>query len=75
MIRVDVNQAKITLSELIQKAITGEEIIIEKDSNPVVKLISVNLSPQRKIGSARGMIWIAEDFNVIPEGFYKLIEK
>jgi prevent-host-death family protein len=41
---VNIHKAKTNLSELIQRALGGEEIIIARDGNPVIKLIP--LSPK-----------------------------
>ncbi len=64
MIQVNIHQAKTHLSRLIQKAIEGEEVIIAKDNKPVVKLTQIfSVSPNRKLGSAQGMINLSDDFN------------
>lgn len=62
MNQYNIHQAKARLSELVQKAMLGEEIIIAKDNKPVVKISALNLT-KRKIGSARGMVKISKDFN------------
>ena len=36
---VNINEAKATLSRLIERAQRGEEIIIARDSKPVVRLV------------------------------------
>lgn len=64
MTQVNIHVAKAHLSELIQKALLGEEVIIARDHKPAVKLVPVQ--PQkhaRKLGLARGLITIAPDFN------------
>lgn len=60
----NIHEAKAQLSALVKKAMMGEEVIIAKDNNPVVKLTALRASKkQRKPGSAKGQIWIAPDFN------------
>lgn len=64
MIQVNIHEAKTHLSRLIAKVIAGEEIIIAKGNTPVVKLVQFTTSKQtRKLGSAKGKIRIAADFN------------
>lgn len=42
----------------------GEEIIIAKANKPIAKLVSFNQNrPKRKLGSAKGKIKIAPDFD------------
>lgn len=66
----NISEAKATLSKLIEKALQGEEIIIGKAGKPIVKLIpySVESSPRTLgAGNWRGQIWVAEDFDDLPE--------
>jgi prevent-host-death family protein len=64
MIQVNIHEAKTHLSRLIAKVIAGEEIIIAKGNTPVVKLVQVKtLKEKRKLGSAKGKIHIAADFD------------
>ena len=64
MIQVNMHEAKTHLSRLIAKVAAGEEIIIAKDNTPVAKLIQFTTSQQkRKLGSAKGQIHVAADFN------------
>lgn len=58
------------MSELIQRAMLGEEVIIAKDNKPVVKLTALTpLKKQRELGSAKGLITIAKDFDEPLEDF------
>ncbi len=64
MAQFNIHVAKAHLSELIQKSLLGEEVIIARDNKPMVKLVAINpCSRQRKIGIAKGLITIAPDFN------------
>ena len=64
MIQVSIHEAKTHLSKLISKAIDGEDIIIAKGKTPVVKLVQLTASTaERKLGSAKGKIKIATDFD------------
>ena len=64
MTRVDIVQAGKRFQELMELAALGEEIIIDKDRKPFVKLVPLVSKPnQRQFGSAKGMIVIADDFD------------
>ena len=62
---VNVHEAKTRLSELLQQVEAGEDIVIARAGQPVARLVLVQKpSPHvRTPGSAKGEIWIAEDFN------------
>ena len=76
-VQVNIYEAKSKFSKLISQAIAGEEIIIAKSGKPVAKIVPIEKSPQdRKPGSAKGKIIIADDFdaplpNDILKEFYK----
>lgn len=70
MQRIDVEQAKIKLTVLIQAALDGEEIIIAQDEKSAVKLVpTVTEKPRPQFGSARGKIHLADDFDSPLEDF------
>ncbi len=50
---VNIHQAKTQLSRLIERALKGEEVIIAKAGNPVVRLTPVQ-KQKPVLGSARG---------------------
>jgi prevent-host-death family protein len=69
---VNLADASKHLPELIEAAISGEEIIITKDEQPVVKLVPVPPVKKRrpaKAGTAKGLITIADDFDEPLEDF------
>ena len=66
----NVAEAKARLSELVQKAVSGEEIVIAKDNKPLLKLVPLAPSSgKRKPGTAKGRIWMAPDFDETPDDF------
>jgi prevent-host-death family protein len=70
MAQFNVAEAKARFSELVQKAISGEEVVIAKDNRPLLRLVSLDVpGGKRKPGSARGRIWMAPDFDRTPEDF------
>ncbi len=57
-----VHKAKTYLSKLIRDALRGEEVIIARRKEPVVKLVPVNKCPKERIpGSLKGKIWYSPD--------------
>ena len=71
MSKFNIAEAKTRFSELVQKAMLGEEVIIAKDNKPVLKLVPLDKPKRpRKPGSGKGQIlYVAPDFDVTPEGF------
>ncbi|MEL6459568.1 MAG: type II toxin-antitoxin system prevent-host-death family antitoxin [Cyanobacteria bacterium J06636_27] len=67
MTRQDITQAKTNLSELLDLAINGEEIVITQDDKPVAKISPIKRPLKR--GSAKGKIWMSEDFDESLEDF------
>lgn len=65
MLQVTIHEAKTHLSKLIQKALAGEEIIIAKGKQPLIKLVVLpEARPQRRLGGAKDVILsIADDFD------------
>jgi len=65
MHQVTIHEAKTHLSKLIREALAGEEVIIAKNRQPLVKLtVLPGIKPQRKIGGGKGLvIKMDDDFN------------
>jgi prevent-host-death family protein len=58
-----VHTAKTHLSQLIDQACAGEEVVIAKGKNSVVKLVPVASTPhQRQFGAMRGKATVIEAF-------------
>jgi len=71
MTQLNIAEAKAHFSELVQKAMLGEEVIIAKDNRPVVRIVPLSKgSKKRKPGSGTGQLkYIADDFDSTPEDF------
>ncbi|MGI8504801.1 MAG: type II toxin-antitoxin system Phd/YefM family antitoxin [Hassallia sp.] len=67
MQQITLAEASQHLSELIEAAINGEEIIIVKDDQPIAKLVPFKHG--RRAGSAKGLIIISDDFDEPLEDF------
>ncbi len=70
MAKFNVAEAKAHFSELVRKALLGEEVIIAKDNKPLLKLVPLQPAKGlRKPGSAKAQVWMAPDFDETPEDF------
>ena len=70
MAQFNVAEAKARLSELVQKAVSGEEIVIAKDNRPLLKLVPLAVPGRKRMpGSAKGRVWMAPDFDRTPGDF------
>ena len=64
---LNIHDAKTHLSELIRRALAGEEIVIGKAGDPMVTLVPFQAkATQRKGGQWRGRVFVAEDFDELP---------
>ncbi|MBD2522715.1 type II toxin-antitoxin system Phd/YefM family antitoxin [Nostoc sp. FACHB-133] len=75
MQQITLAEASKNLPNLIEAALGGEEIIIIKDNQPLVKLTPVPpLKHHPKYGSAKGLITISDDFDEPLEDFKEYME-
>jgi prevent-host-death family protein len=73
--QVSVTEAAARLQELVDAAIDGEEVIICIDDRPVIKLVPIeSVKPHRKAGSAKGLVWMSDDFDEPLEEFREYME-
>ena len=67
MAQFNLATAKARFSELVQKAMLGEEVIVTKENKAVVKIVPIKPA-KRKPGTGKG-IWMAPDFDEPLEDF------
>jgi prevent-host-death family protein len=61
---IELNAASKELSNLVELVLQGEEIIIIKNNQPVVKLMPLlPVKQPRKAGIAKGLVTIYDDFD------------
>lgn len=69
MTEVGMHEAKTKLSQLVERAESGEEIVITRNGKPAVKLAPIpsaaSLASVR--GAWRGKVLIADDFDELPD--------
>lgn len=61
--QANMHQAKSQLSQLVDLAASGEEVIIAKSGKPVVKLVPVTNESKREFGQLKGQFEMSEDFD------------
>jgi prevent-host-death family protein len=65
---VNVYEAKTHLSQLLDRAAAGEEIVIARAGRPIARLVPLAGSPssRRSPGGWRGKVQISDDFDELP---------
>ena len=61
----NISQAKAQFSALIREVEKGKEVVLTKAGKAVARLIPYRAA--RKPGSLAGRIWVAPDFDALPE--------
>jgi prevent-host-death family protein len=60
---VTIHAAKTNLSRLIEQACAGEDVVIARGAEPVVKLVPVSHEePIRKFGALKGKLTVDDSF-------------
>lgn len=66
--QVNIYDARMHFSRLIQEAAAGEEIVIAKSGKPVAKLVPYRPpTAARQPGTWRGRVRVSADFDTLPE--------
>ncbi|MDN5872415.1 MAG: type II toxin-antitoxin system Phd/YefM family antitoxin [Nitrococcus sp.] len=66
--QVNIYDARMHFSRLIQEAAAGEEIVIAKSGKPVAKLVPYRSQrTARQPGAWRGRVRVSADFDTLPE--------
>jgi prevent-host-death family protein len=71
MTQLNIAEAKAHFSEIIQKALLGEEIIIAKGHKPLVKLVPLSKPDKKRIpgSAAKQLSYVADDFDAPLDDF------
>ena len=69
---INEREAKKQLDQLLEWVDQGEEVIIQREDKPSVRLVSeLKKTKKRTFGQHQGKAWISEDFNdPLPESFW-----
>lgn len=61
---VNIQEAKTTLSRLVEEASGGVEVTIARAGRPVARLVPIGKGQRKRMfGVLRDKIWIADDFD------------
>lgn len=63
MSEINIYDAKAHLSELVQRASEGEEIVIARNGKPMARLVPLAPAPARVPGAWAGRVRYAPDFD------------
>ncbi|MGB3650588.1 MAG: DUF2281 domain-containing protein [Rivularia sp. (in: cyanobacteria)] len=75
MHQVDISQATNSPETLFQTVLDGNEVVITQNNEPILKIVRVNQpKKRRRSGSAKGLIWMSDDFDAPLEEFREYME-
>jgi prevent-host-death family protein len=60
---VNMHEAKTTLSQLVDRAEAGEDIVLARAGSPVVRLVPIRFARRRRLGQWKGKVSMARDFD------------
>lgn len=69
MYKLPLKEAETKLAELINKAASGEEVVITRDDGTAFKIVPAVSQKRRIVGIAKGSVWMSEDFDEPLEDF------
>jgi prevent-host-death family protein len=73
---VNMHQAKTSLSRLVERALAGEEILIARNGEPLVKLVPVPKERKPRVpGRYKGKVWMEPDFEFTDAEIEELFER
>jgi antitoxin (DNA-binding transcriptional repressor) of toxin-antitoxin stability system len=71
-----IGEAKTQLSKLVREAEAGEEVVLRRGSQPVVRLVALTgngATVKRTPGRMRGRLEVPDDFDEWPEDIAKAL--
>jgi prevent-host-death family protein len=72
-VQVNIYEAKTRLSQLVDQAVEGEDVIIARNGTPIARLVPIQRrAVHRKPGAWKGKGWIAPDFDQTPDDLVDL---
>ena len=65
-----ISEAKAHFSAIVEEALGGKVFVICRAGRPAVTVAQyVHTAPKRRPDTLKGQIWMADDFDEMPEGF------
>ncbi len=75
MTQVGIHEAKTNFSQLVERTLAGEEIVVTRSGKPVITFVPVQRSHSPRLGFAAGEFEVPDDINELPEWFVAEFEK
>ncbi len=73
--QVSLAEAAASLSDLVRAAIAGEEVILLDGDRPTIRFTPIiSVLPDRQPGSAKGLVWMSDDFDAPLAEFKEYME-
>jgi prevent-host-death family protein len=73
--KVNIYDAKTRLSQLVEEAAAGRDVVIARAGRPVARLTRVEAPGKRRLGVLDGRFRIPDDFNrPLPDGVIRAFE-
>ncbi len=70
MPRYNIAQAKARFSELVARAVAGEDVVVARGNKPLLRLVPLaQAAGPRRPGTAQGRVWMADDFDAPLDDF------
>lgn len=60
---VNLHEAKTTLSQLVERAERGEEVVLARAGHPVARIVAIGGRGRRRLGQWKGRVRMADDFD------------
>lgn len=72
---VNMHQAKSSLSRLVERALAGEDVMIARNGEPLVRLVPIPKTRAPRVpGRLKGKVWIGPNFEFTDEEITELFE-
>jgi prevent-host-death family protein len=73
---VNMHQAKSSLSRLVERALAGEDVVIARNGEPLVRLVPIPKKREPRVpGRYKGKVWMAPDFEFTDAEIEELFER
>jgi prevent-host-death family protein len=60
---VNMHEAKTTLSQLVEQAEKGEDVVLARAGEPVARIVAIRPAAQRRLGQWKGRVRMSDDFD------------
>lgn len=72
---INIYEAKSQLSRLVEAALNGDEIVIARNGDPIIRLVPYKKKKKRKLGFLKGKVRMSKNFDdPLPEALLNLFD-